>query len=463
MKMKKDSVTINILYSIFANSISLLSNALLLFLLPKFLTEDGYGYYNLYLFYISYVGIFHFGLADGAYLRYGGSYYENLDKKIIKGQLVFLIAFEIIITFTIIIFGITKYNDGERMYIIVIAALNCIIYLPRTFLQYVLQASGKIALYAKNYIFERVSFLLLVVVFFIFNKYNYKYLLLADIFVKFFTGVLFIFSCKDIFTSPIPRVQIILKEILTNCKVGCILLFANLSGILIIGFIRLVIEKKWNIAVFGKISLALTICNVFVSFINAISLVLFPYFKRLQQNDLINNYKKLSIIVTLGMFCCMPFFFPVKIFVDRFLPLYNESVAALSVLFPIALFETRMALLLLTYMKIYRREKSILYINLITVVLSLIYSLFSYFFSYTMIINLIAIVVLMGVRAFLFDIYVKKTLLKIKNFDIYYNIGYAVIFILLSNQNCIISISFFIVYCLIYYLLNFRKVQKLLI
>ena len=458
--MKKDNLTINFIYSITANLISLLSNALLVFLLPKFLTEEGYGYYNLYLFYISYVGIFHFGLADGAYLRYGGIYYENLDRNLIKGQIIFLVVIETFISLCIVIGGIIKYNDSDRMYIIIIAALNCLIYLPRIFLQYVLQASGKIILYAKNYIFERVSFFLIVIISFIFHKYNYKYIIFSDIFVKFLTGVLFIHSCKDIFISQLPSFHKILKEVIANCKVGCILLFANISSILIIGCIRFLIEKKWNIAVFGKISLALTICNVFVSFINAISLVLFPYLKRLTDVDLMNNFNKLSLRVTLFMFCCMPFFFPLRIFVEKFLPSYNESIIALSLLFPIALFETRMALILLTYMKIYRQEKAILFINLITVVCSFIYSILSYIFSFKMILNLLAIVILIILRAFMFDIYVKRKLLKISNCDFLFNIGYAACFILLRNQKCIISIISLIFLCILFYLLHFIKLKN---
>lgn len=463
ININNDGVKAGIVYSISANVISLLSNALLLFILPKFLNENGYGFYNLYLFYISYIGIFHFGLVDGAYLRYGGMFYDDLDKRLIKGQLYFLTAIEIFITIVISLFGILSSQDRDRFFIIATAALNCLVYLPRSFLQYILQATGKIKIYAKNYILERILFLVLVILLLLlFHWNNYKYLIVADLFVKFLTTIFFVFSCKDLLSDKICGIGKIFAEVLENCKVGFFLLFANISGILIIGFIRFVIEKKWDIAMFGKISLSLTICNVFVSFINAISLVLFPHFKRLSQNDLVNYFEKLSFIVTIGMFLCMTCFYPFKCILERILPAYSESIIALSILFPVALFETRMALLLLTFLKVYRKERAILYINLITVGISMIYSIFAYFLSFPMFVNLVMIVILMGLRALISDVFVRRKLLKINNYDIFFNISYAILFILLSkNTSILISILILLVFSAIYTMFKINKIREI--
>ena len=457
--MKKDGVVISLFYSLSANVISLLSNALFLFLLPRFLTEEGYGWYNLYLFYISYVGIFHFGLADGAYLRYGGVFYDKLEKNLVKGQLLLLTVVETVIALAIIAFGLLYAQAGDRLFIVAAAALNCIVFLPRTFLQYVLQATGKIALYAKNYIFERVSFLLLVALLFVVKRYNYRYLVAADVFVKFLTGMFFLYSCRDIFLARTSAWREIFAETAANCKAGVLLLFANISGILIIGFIRLTIERQWDIVTFGKISLSLTICNVFVSFINAVSLVLFPHFKRLPQDALVQHFERLSAVVTAGMFFCLLLYYPFAAFFTKLFPAYGESMLALAVLFPVAVFETRMALLLLTFMKVYRKERVILYINLIIVGVSLCYSVLAYIFSFPVAVHLIAIVALMGLRALVSDFFVKRMLLKIHNADIFYIVGYAVLFILMGRQDNIgLSITFLLLYCVVYIAGHVRKI-----
>ena len=56
-KGKKIIVIKNLLYSVSANIISMLVSAVLLILLPNLLGETEYGYWQLYLFYTSYVYI----------------------------------------------------------------------------------------------------------------------------------------------------------------------------------------------------------------------------------------------------------------------------------------------------------------------------------------------------------------------------------------------------------------------
>ena len=48
--------------------------------MSKLIGVEKYGYWQLYLFYTSYVGFFQLGWNDGIYLRYGGEDYNNLDK-----------------------------------------------------------------------------------------------------------------------------------------------------------------------------------------------------------------------------------------------------------------------------------------------------------------------------------------------------------------------------------------------
>ena len=40
---------------------------------------DGYGYYQLFLFYSTYVGLFQFGVSEGVYLENGGKKFSQLN------------------------------------------------------------------------------------------------------------------------------------------------------------------------------------------------------------------------------------------------------------------------------------------------------------------------------------------------------------------------------------------------
>ena len=60
-----------------ANIVSLMIGIGLSFLVPKYLSVDSYALYKTYALYITYAGFFHFGYADGMYLKYGG---KDIDK-----------------------------------------------------------------------------------------------------------------------------------------------------------------------------------------------------------------------------------------------------------------------------------------------------------------------------------------------------------------------------------------------
>lgn len=62
----------NIFFAFLSNGITLLISFVMTLLLPKFLGVKAYGYYQLYIFYITYASIMCFGWAEGIYLRIGG-------------------------------------------------------------------------------------------------------------------------------------------------------------------------------------------------------------------------------------------------------------------------------------------------------------------------------------------------------------------------------------------------------
>ena len=68
----------NMSYSISSNLVSLIISTIVILIIPKIIGVEEYGYWQLYLFYTSYIGFLHFGWNDGIYLRYGGKEYKKL-------------------------------------------------------------------------------------------------------------------------------------------------------------------------------------------------------------------------------------------------------------------------------------------------------------------------------------------------------------------------------------------------
>ena len=82
-----DKIFKNFFFVAVANLLTFGISALTTFFVPRYLGVENYGYFQLYVFYITYAyaGVLHFGWVDGILLRYGGDYYENLNKRRFSG------------------------------------------------------------------------------------------------------------------------------------------------------------------------------------------------------------------------------------------------------------------------------------------------------------------------------------------------------------------------------------------
>ena len=69
----------NVSLSIAAQVVSLFVAFILNLIVPKFISEYDYAYWQTYVLYASYVGILHFGILDGIVLRYSQFDYDELD------------------------------------------------------------------------------------------------------------------------------------------------------------------------------------------------------------------------------------------------------------------------------------------------------------------------------------------------------------------------------------------------
>jgi O-antigen/teichoic acid export membrane protein len=158
MNIKNSNILKNISYSFFANIVSMGISALMIMLLPKFMGVADYGVWQLYLFYVSYLGIFHFGWLDGIYLRYGGCYLEQLDKRKFTSQFLAVFVLETALS------GIGAYfvyNYVQDVILRTVLLFASVVLLPTilfTFCSFILQITNNIKQYAQLVLFEKVVF-----------------------------------------------------------------------------------------------------------------------------------------------------------------------------------------------------------------------------------------------------------------------------------------------------------------
>lgn len=437
----------NVSYTIFSNGINLAMSILVAFIVPKLFGVREYSYWQLYSFYASYVGFFHFGWADGIYLRFGGEQYEHLNHSYFSTQFWLLVFLEIIIALSIGFISFFMISDPNKKYILIITGICCIVQIPRTLLQYLLQTTNRIVSFAKNAIWEKVIYATLVFFILVCGVRYYKPLLLADLFARMCTLGMLCYTCRDIVFSPITNIIAGIKEAWINMTVGMKLMFGNIASMLITGIMRFSIEQNWDIETFGKVSLTMAVSNMLMVFVSAVGIVIYPLIKHIskeQMADIYGQMRTLLMVVVLGLMC---FYYPGKIFLSNWLPQYAESLNYMALLFPICVFESKMSMLINTYLKALRKERIIFGVNWITVLLSCLFAIIFAYVLKSLTLSILSITLLSGVKCILMENMLARHLKITIYSDVVQEMLLVIVFVfsgwLIQSWYCLIIYSIF--------------------
>ncbi|HGA1473215.1 TPA: hypothetical protein ACIRK7_001944, partial [Streptococcus suis] len=286
--MKK--LLLNSSYAITSNLLSLLVSTLVILILPKLIGVEEYGYWQLYLFYTSYVGFAHLGWIDGIYLKYGGEEYERLDKQKFFSQFIAYSLFQTIIAILIFVVGNSIDVGTNKEFIFNMLSLTLLATNLRFFVIYLLQTTNLIKESARIMILDRVLYICLLLGLIVGGIYSYKLMIVVDVIGRFISLFYGIYLCRDIIVHKLTFFKLDISEVIDNIKVGSNLMLSNVASMLVIGTVRLGIEKRWDVATFGKISLTLSISNLIMTFINAVGIVIFPMLKRTEKSELPELY-----------------------------------------------------------------------------------------------------------------------------------------------------------------------------
>ena len=443
MNTKLRNILENITYTFTANILTMLISIIMTLILPKFLGVTDYSYYQLYIFFISYVGFFHFGWIDGIYLKIGGMEYNDLEKSNYVTQFWMLNLLEIIIAAIISIFALFTIKNIDKSFVLISTSVCGVITILRTYLLFILQSTNRIKEYAKYTRVDRFIYFALVIVFLFLGFKNYKIILYIDIFSKLVALVLCANKMKDIVFGKLNISKNTLLEIFENISIGIKLMLANIASTLIIGVVRFGIQKNWDIETFGKISLTLNISNLLMTFINAVAVIMFPLLRREEESNLPKIYVILRNTLMIFLYMMLIFYYPIKLILSTWLPQYADSLRYMALLFPICIYESKMSMLINTYLKSFRKEKSMLIINISSV-----------FILNNLTLAILSIVFLLGFRCVIGELVLTKIMNILIYKDIILETVLTAIFIIsswfINNMFCsIIYTCFYLIYVFI--------------
>ena len=409
-EVEKRLIFKNLVYSISANLLSLLVSIILVLILPNLLGETAYGYLQLYLFYTTYVGFFHLGWIDGIYLRIGGKEYGQLEGQLYATQFIVLMIFELIVGVMIVVFANVFVPDINRLHVIVLTCICMVIYIAKNYTTYILQATNRIKPYAIVTLIEKIIFAVIIIAAWVFRLGNYELIAIGDILGKLISTMVSLKYCKEILFCRMGNWKRTFQEIWINLSVGCKLLLANVAALLVNGIVRFAIERFWSIEVFGKVSLSMSLSNMLMVFISAISVVVFPMLKRMDEDKLGETYELIRNFLMIILLAALVFYYPAKHILTLFLPTYAESLKYMALMFPVCIFDSKISLLVNTYLKALRKEKTILIINISVVIVSMISTYFTVYIMHSLEMAVVSIVILMALQCAIAELYLSKYL-----------------------------------------------------
>ncbi|HWO77461.1 MAG TPA: oligosaccharide flippase family protein [Bacillus sp. (in: firmicutes)] len=400
----------NFSYAISSNLVSLIVSILVILIIPKILGVKDYGYLQLYLFYSSYVGFLHFGWNDGIYLRYGGKEYKDLDKKLFFSQFYMLLLFQTLIVLFIFSFSEIFIENADRKFIFQMTAFGLLITNVSLMLSFILQVTNKIKEYAQNTLIGRILYFSFIIIFIFIGVKDYKLIIVADLIGKLISFMLAVYYCRDIVFRKISTFYFSLKETIENINVGIRLMFANIASMLIIGVVRFGVERSWDISTFGKVSLTLNISNFVMIFINTIGIIIYPVLRRTSEKRLPDIYVTIRDFLMVILLAILIAYFPLNAILSTWLPKYTDSLHYMALLLPMCIYEGKTALLTNTYLKTLRKEIVMLKINIISLLLSVVSTLFTTILLQNLNLAIASIVFLLVIRSILTELYLSRLL-----------------------------------------------------
>lgn len=361
-------------YATAAQGASLLLSMILALIVPKVLGVEGYGYWQLFIFYGSYVGVFFFGLPDGIYLEKGGETRAGIDKVAMRSQFIVGMSMQVIFAGIVFLLGITTVPDADRLFVVLSTALLLILANAAVYLGIIFQTINETRLYSFSILLEKVAYVAFLVPLLAMHVQDFRCYILLFLAAKLITFIYCLFKGKEFVFGNYFSVFESVKATAHSMRVGIILTLANLGSMFTVGCSRLVVDSVWGIEAFGQASLAISLLNFFLVFISQLSMVLFPAMRQSGQQERIVLLAGLSKVLDVILPLVYILYIPAFLFVNMWLPQYREAATLLAILMPMVVFETKTNICYSTYFKVERFEKKLLSVNILSVTVSLILS-----------------------------------------------------------------------------------------
>ncbi|WP_238652137.1 oligosaccharide flippase family protein [Paenibacillus piscarius] len=453
----------NLLFVMISQGVSLVLGIVKALVLPLTLSIMNFGYWQVYLLYLSYVGILSFGFNDGIYLRYGTYNYKDLPKSLFRTSIRFFVLFQIVLMF-ICFFLIVQYEPNkDKLYALFWVAINIpVAGLSGVFI-YVLQITNQLKKYSFYNVIDKLLVLIVIGILFLLNKNQVNLFIIADSFSRIIVLVILCYSCRDILFGRGASLKLAIPEFVENIRVGIQLMLANLAGMLVLGFGRFVVERFENVSIYGGYSFAISTLNLVLVLISAIGLVLYPTLNRLDSKKFKEYFKNINILTSIFSFVTLLSYYLLVYFIRKFMESYTGILTYLPFIFGILYIQIKMQILINPFYKLLREERSMLKANVAGLILAVTIIIPSYLIFKSVSAIAIGTFIAMGIRLYLSEFFMYRKLNLREYKTIVFEVILITLFFLVSYKfEKITGLILYITILLLYVCTNMKFLSRII-
>lgn len=303
-------------------------NVALVFVVPKLISVEDYGYWRMFGLYSGYVGFLHFGFADGALLRWAGRPLDEFHYEI--GPAVKFQFWLHVIVLAPLCAVAALFLGGPLRFVAIAVAIYALIFNLVTLLQFGLQSARIFRPVAISNVASSALFLAFVML------WRYKWRSDYREVTAFYTAAwLIVLVFLLAWTKPWSGAQIgkIAKGFARDWVLsGWPIVLANTGVMLVVYADRLAVSWAAKIQDFAQYSLAASAMAVPIMAIQACSNVFFSHLAGVSPEGRRRIYGISSRTLLIAWAVLLPFYLALSVFIRHFLPRYTPSLQYARVL-----------------------------------------------------------------------------------------------------------------------------------
>lgn len=372
--MNYRSILSNFSVALGAQGVSTLVGLLTSLIVPKLLGVADFGYWQLFIFYTTYLALFTLGLNDGVYLIEGGKQRDETNKKQLASQFWVECGYQCVFAAIIVVVACSDIFGEDRSFVILMTAVYLLLNNCSNFFGYLFQAMNESKLYSISTIINCTCFLVPLLIMLITGDSDFKHYIFFYTIARGASLAFSLWKGRDFLSAGLVNIALALRLSRKSIRVGSKLLLSTTAGTLILGIARFMVDANWGIEEFSIVSLAVSITSFVMTLVSQASMVLFPALRQAEEDEAVNFYLAASNGLDVLLPLTYALYAPVAAILTWWLPQYEASFTLFALLMPLCIFNSRMGVVGNTFLWVLRKEARLLAINMAALAISALFA-----------------------------------------------------------------------------------------